>query len=128
MIEDGRTERGKRLLQSLYSTVGERVLDSVDDIAPDLRSYITDFAFGDIYSRPGLDLRAREIATIASLTTLGNSPRELRAHIHGALSAGCTREEVIEVILQMAVYAGFPAAINGLEAAKEAFAEIDDNS
>jgi len=125
MQSDQRTERGKALLSSLYSTVGEKVLDSVEGIAPDLRAYITDFAFGDIYSRPGLDLRAREIATIASLTTLGNSPRELRAHIHGALAAGCTRDEVIEVIIQMAVYAGFPAAINGLEAAKEAFEQID---
>jgi 4-carboxymuconolactone decarboxylase len=127
MAADVRSERGKALLKSLYSTVGERVLDSVESIAPDLRGYITDFAFGDIYSRPGLDLRSREIATIASLTTLGNSPRELRAHIHGALSAGCSREEIIEVIIQMAVYAGFPAAINGLEAAKEAFEQYDES-
>ena len=73
----------------------------------------------------GLDLKSREIATIAALVTLGNSPRELKAHIRGALNVGCTREEVLEVIIQMAVYAGFPAAINGIEVAGETFSQLD---
>ena len=81
-----------------------------------------EFPFGDIYSRPGLDLRAREIATIAALTALGNASPQLKVHIEAGLNVGLSREEITEVIMQMAVYAGFPAALNGLFAAKEIFA------
>lgn len=65
----------------------------------------------------------REIAVVAALTALGNAAPQLKVHIHGALNVGCSRDEVIEVIMQMAVYAGFPAALNGLFAAQEVFAE-----
>ncbi|STV97062.1 carboxymuconolactone decarboxylase [Klebsiella michiganensis] len=72
------------------------------------------FPFGDIYARPGLDLRSREIATIAALTALGNAAPQLKVHIAAGLNVGLTQEEITEVIMQMAVYAGFPAALNGL--------------
>jgi 4-carboxymuconolactone decarboxylase len=124
-LSDERYERGAEIVSELYGDVGAGVLGSLSDIAPDLARYVREFAFGDIYSRPGLDLRSREIATIASLVTLGNSPRELKAHIHGALNIGISRTEIVEVIMQMAVYAGFPAAINGMHAAKEVFAYSD---
>ena len=81
-----------------------------------------EFSFGDIYSRPGLDLRAREIATIAALTALGNASPQLKVHIEAGLNVGLSREEITEAMMQMAVYAGFPAALNGLFAAKEIFA------
>jgi len=83
---------------------------------------VIEFPFGDIYSRPGLDLRAREIATIAALTALGNASPQLKVHIEAGLNVGLSRDEITEVIMQMAVYAGFPAALNGLFAAKEIFA------
>jgi 4-carboxymuconolactone decarboxylase len=83
---------------------------------------VIEFPFGDIYCRPGLDLRAREIATIAALTALGNASPQLKVHIEAGLNVGLSREEITEVIMQMAVYAGFPAALNGLFAAKEIFA------
>lgn len=121
-----RYEKGWESIKRIYGDVGEEVLESVRSVSPDLAQYTIEFPFGDVYSRPGLDLKSREIATIAALVTLGNSPRELRAHIRGALNVGCTREEIVEVIIQMAVYAGFPAAINGIEIAKEAFAQLDD--
>ena len=92
------------------------------DIAPDFARYVIEFSFGDIYSRPGLDLRAREIATIAALTALGNASPQLKVHIEAGLNVGLSREEITEVMMQMAVYAGFPAALNGLFAAKEVFA------
>jgi 4-carboxymuconolactone decarboxylase len=63
---------------------------------------------------------------VAALTALGNAAPQLKVHIHGALNVGCSREEVIEITMQMAVYAGFPAALNGLFAAKEVFAGIDN--
>jgi len=86
---------------------------------------VIEFPFGDIYSRPGLDLRAREIATIAALTALGNASPQLKVHIEAGLNVGLSRDEITEVIMQMAVYAGFPAALNGLFAAKEIFALRD---
>ncbi|WP_342707909.1 carboxymuconolactone decarboxylase family protein [Desulfomicrobium apsheronum] len=71
----------------------------------------------------GLDLKSREIAVVAALTALGTAGPQLRIHLHAALNVGCTREEIVEVIMQMSAYAGFPAALNGLFAAKEVFAE-----
>ena len=122
---EDRYKKGRESIRRIYGDVGEEVLESVRSVSPDSARYTIEFPFGDVYSRPGLDLKSREIATIAALVTLGNSPRELKAHIRGALNVGCTREEVVEVIIQMAVYAGFPAAINGIEVAKEAFAQLD---
>lgn len=99
------------------------MLESLEDIAPDFARYLIEFPFGDIYSRPGLDLKSREIAVVAALTALGNAAPQLKVHIHGALNVGVSRTEVVEIIMQMAVYAGFPAALNGLFAAKEVFAQ-----
>ncbi|WP_417071423.1 carboxymuconolactone decarboxylase family protein [Niveibacterium terrae] len=96
------------------------------DIAPDFARNLIEFPFGDIYSRPQLDLKSREIAVVAALTAMGNAQPQLKVHIHGALNVGCSRDEVVETIIQMAVYAGFPAALNGLAAAKEVFAERAD--
>ncbi len=120
-MEQDRYVRGWEKLKEIDGEAGERVIESLKDIAPDLGRYIIEFPFGDIYSRPGLDLKSREIATIAALTALGNAQPQLKVHIDGALNVGCTREEIIEVIIQMAVYAGFPAALNGISAAKEVF-------
>ena len=120
-----RYEKGWEKLQEINGEAGERVIESLKDIAPDLGRYTIEFPFGDVYSRSGLDLKSREIATIAALTALGNTQPQLKVHIHGAFNVGCTREEVIEVIIQMAVYAGFPTALNGVFAAKEVFQERD---
>ncbi|MBD8494453.1 carboxymuconolactone decarboxylase family protein [Pseudomonas syringae] len=120
-MDNQRYIRGLAKLQEVDGQAGERVIDSLKDIAPDFARLLIEFPFGDIYSRPGLDLRTRELAVVAALTALGNAAPQLKVHIHGALNVGCTREEVVEVIMQMAVYAGFPAALNGLFAAKEVF-------
>lgn len=120
---DARYARGWEKLREIDGEAGERVIASLADIAPDFARLIIEFPFGDIYNRPQLDLKSREIAVVAALTALGNATPQLKVHIHGALNVGCTREEVVEVIMQMAVYAGFPAAVNGLLAAKEVFAE-----
>jgi 4-carboxymuconolactone decarboxylase len=117
--------RGWDKLKEVDGEAGERVIESLKDIAPDFARYLIEFPFGDVYSRSGLDLKSREIAVVAALTALGNATPQLKVHIHGALNVGCTREEVVEVIIQMAVYAGFPAALNGLFAAKEVFKERD---
>lgn len=121
--ESSRYSRGWDKLREIDGQAGERVVASLADIAPDFAKYLIEFPFGDIYSRPQLDLKAREIGVVAALTALGNAAPQLKVHIHGALNVGWTREEIVEIIMQMAVYAGFPAALNGLSAAKEVFAE-----
>lgn len=113
---------GQKMLQKVDGKGGDAVIESLQDIAPDFARYLLEFPFGDIYSRPGLDLRSREIATVAALTALGNAAPQLKVHIGAALHVGLTQDEIVEVIMQMAVYAGFPAALNGLFAAKEVFA------
>ena len=96
------------------------VLQELEKISPDLARFTVEFPFGDIYSRPGLDMKSREIATIAALTCLGYM-NHLKDHVNAALSVGCSKTEIKEVIIQMAVYAGFPASINAMLAAKEVF-------
>lgn len=113
---------GQEMLQRVDGKGGEAVVDSLRDIAPDFARYVIEFPFGDIYARPGLDLRSREIATIAALTALGNAEPQLKVHIAAGLNVGLTQEEITEAIMQMAVYAGFPAALNGLFAARAVFA------
>ena len=124
--QSARFQQGWQQLKAIDGTAGEQVIDSLKDIAPDLARYVIEFPFGDIYSRTGLDLKSREIATVAALTALGNAKPQLKVHIQAALNVGCTREEVIEVVIQMAVYAGFPAALNGMTAVKEVFEKEGD--
>ena len=125
METNDRYNRGWEKLKEIDGEAGERVIESLKDIAPDFARLLIEFPFGDIYSRPGLDLKSREIAVIAALAALGNATPQLKVHIHGALNVGCTKQEIVEILMQMAVYAGFPAALNGLFAAKEVFAERD---
>jgi 4-carboxymuconolactone decarboxylase len=122
-FSDDRRTRGQRALQDITGTTGADVVDSLRDIAPDLADWIVDFSYGDVMTRPGLDRRSRQLATIAALTALGNAAPQLKLHITGALNVGCKPQEVVEVILQMAVFAGFPAAINALSIAREVFSE-----
>ncbi|MEM8540926.1 MAG: carboxymuconolactone decarboxylase family protein [Pseudomonadota bacterium] len=120
-----RFERGKEALAAIDGQAGQNVIDSLADIAPELATYIIEYPFGDIYSRKQLGLRERQIATIAALTALGNAKAQLKVHIEAGLNVGLTRTEIVEVLMQMSVYAGFPAALNGIFAAKEVFQALD---
>lgn len=120
-----RFDRGWEKLREVDGSAGEKVVAALADICPDLGRYIVEFGFGDVYSRPGLSLQQRELATVAALTALGNASPQLKVHIAAALHVGLTRQEIIETIVQMSLYAGFPAALNGMFAAKEVFAELD---
>jgi 4-carboxymuconolactone decarboxylase len=125
-MTDDRSTRGTETLKQIHAEWGmPNVLSQLDDIAPDLKDMVRDFAFGDVYSRPGLDLKSRQLATVAVLAALQHSPLELKAHLHGALKLGWTKQELVEVLIQIVLYAGFPAAIHGVMAAKEVFAEYD---
>ena len=111
---ESRYDRGWRRLEEIDGQAGVRVVESLKDIAPDFARLLIEFPFGDIYSRPGLDLKSREIATIAALAALGNAQPQLRVHVEASLNVGLTPEEIVETMMQIAVYAGFPAALNGL--------------
>lgn len=115
--------QGWKRLRQVDAAAGERVIASLQDISPDLGRYIIEFGFGEVYCRPGLSLPQRELATIAALTALGHAIPQLKVHIAAGLNVGLSQQEIHETILQMAVYAGFPAALNGMFAAKEVFAE-----
>lgn len=122
-MDSERYVRGWEKLKEVDGQAGENVIESLKDIAPDFARLLIEFPFGDIYSRPGLDLKVRELAVVAALTAMGTASPQLKVHIHGARNVGCSREEIVEVIMQMAVYAGFPAALNGLFVAKEIFSQ-----
>ena len=124
-MDNTRYLQGWAKLQEIDGHAGENVIHSLRDIAPDFARLLIEFPFGDIYTRPGLDLKTRELSVVAALTALGNAAPQLKVHIHAALNVGCTRTEIVEVIIQMAVYAGFPAALNAMFAAREVFQERD---
>ncbi|MBU2978821.1 carboxymuconolactone decarboxylase family protein [Alteromonas sp. C1M14] len=109
-----RFEAGLALLNQIDGEAGHNVIQSLQDICPDLAKFTIEYPFGDIYAREGLDLKSREIATVAALTALGHCAPQLKVHLNAALNVGCTEDEIKEVILQMSVYAGFPAALNGM--------------
>lgn len=119
--ENDRLTRGQARLKQITGQSGEKVMEAMAEIAPDFARYIFEFGYGDVYSRPGLDLRTRMLATVAGLVALGHAERELEVHIGSALNVGASRDEVVEVIMQMALYAGFPAALDALYIAKRVF-------
>ena len=123
---DARTQRGLRILKRVHGQAGADVLKKLAETAPALSDFVIAFAFGDIYARQQLSLRERQIATVASLASLGHALPQLKSHVNGALNLGITKTEIVEILMQMAVYAGFPASINAIMAAAEVFAARDE--
>lgn len=120
-----RYERGLETLSRLDggSAGVEGVIAALGDVAPDLSRYLVEFAGGDILSRPELGLREREVATLAALTAMGTAAPQLAVHVRAALNVGVTPREIVEVVMQMAVYAGFPAAVNALAVVRRIYDE-----
>ncbi len=126
MNNQKRHEHALNKLGQIDSEAAKKLMNSMQDISPDLARYAIDFPFGEIFTRPGLDLKSRELINVAALTALGNAAPQLKFHINGALNVGCSRTEIIETIIQMAIYSGFPSALNGMMSAKEVF-EMQDS-
>ncbi|MDR2967121.1 MAG: carboxymuconolactone decarboxylase family protein [Methanobacteriaceae archaeon] len=120
-----RYEKGMEILKITNKNRIQEVFKELDDIVPDLGRFIVEFPYCEIYSRDGLDLKTRELITVAALTVLGNADSQLKDHINAALNVENTPKEIVEAIVQMSVYAGFPAAINGIKVAKEVFKKRD---
>jgi 4-carboxymuconolactone decarboxylase len=118
-----RFERGWQRLIEVDADGGERVIESVEDVAPDLGRYVVEFAYGEIYQRPVLDLRQRQLVTISALTTLGGAEPQLEVHVNAGLNVGLTAREVVEAILHCIPYTGFPRVLNAIFVAKRVFEE-----
>lgn len=127
MGKESRLERGYKMLHKVDGKAGEDVKNSLNEISPDLVKYIVEYAFGDIYSRDGLDLKSKEIAVVAALTALGNAEPQLKVHLNAALNVGLTADEIKEIMLLLTVYSGFPSAINGMNILKEVLKERNEN-
>ncbi len=123
-MED-RYEKGMEILKITNKDAINGLFEELEDIAPDLGRFIVEFPYSEIYTREGLDLKTRELATVAALTALGTADGQLNNHINAALNVGNSPQEIVEVIMQMSAYAGFPAAINGIFAAKKVFKKRD---
>lgn len=102
----------------------DRSIQSADEFTMPLQEMITEFAWGAVWSRPGLDRKTRSLVNLGMITAL-NRPHELRLHVLGALRNGCTREEIREVLLQTVPYCGAPAALDSFRVAKEVFADVE---
>ena len=112
-----RYRRGVDIVQELAEGRFEQFMTSrVAEVAPEFARIAIEFAFGDLYGREALDLRSREIAAIASLASLGGAVPQLRNHVAAARNLGVSRDEIIEILSQTAIYAGIPAALNALSA------------
>ncbi len=122
-MEKTRFDIGIEKLKEVDGIGGENVIKSLEDIAPDLGKYIIEFAFGDIYPRKGLNIREREMITIASLLTAGGCEPQLEVHINGSLNVGVLPEKIIEAFIQCIPYTGFPKVLNAVYTAKKIFTE-----
>ena len=119
-----RYEKGKEVLEGIQERSIEEIFKGLEDVAPDMSRFVVEFPYSEIYTREEVDLKTRELCTVAALTVLGTVP-QLKDHINAALNVGNSPVEVVEIIMQMSAYCGFPKAINGVVAAKEVFAERD---
>lgn len=119
-----RYEKGKKTIEGIQNRSVEEIFKDLEDIAPDLSRFVIEFPYSEIYTREELDLKTREICTVAALTVLGTIP-QLKDHINAALNVGNSPAEIVEIIMQMSAYCGFPKSINAMVAAKEVFGERD---
>ena len=123
--DSSRRSLGAQTIGEVLGQTPEQVERSLGDIAPQLATYVLETIYGDIYESPTLDVRTRQIVTVAALATLGTAAPQLRTHIGGALRCGVTREELVEIMMQLVPYVGVAAAINGVAACREVFAAAD---
>jgi len=121
-VTDDRYERGWERLRELAGEQGERAIEGVRDVAPDLARYVVEFGYGDVYSRPGLDDRSRQVAAISALAALGGAEPQLEYHIGIALNVGLEPYEIVETVIHLAPFIGFARTLNAARSVKRVFA------
>ncbi|WP_369221815.1 carboxymuconolactone decarboxylase family protein [Streptomyces sp. R39] len=120
---DERFAHGLEVMGQVDGGTGPRVLDALADISPELGHQVVAWGFGEIYSRPRLQPRDRQLVTLGMLTALGGCEPQLEVHVDFSLNAGLTPEEIVEALLHSAGYCGFPKALNATLVARKVFAE-----
>ena len=123
-----RREQALEILKLLDEDAPGQVSANLDAVSPDLFEIIFGFTCTDVLARPGIDLKTREMLTVAALAAMDTAPVQLEFHIRAAMKLGVTREEIVEIILQMAVYGGVPSFMNGIAVAKKVFAAEDQSA
>ena len=123
MNGDEQYERGMEALRQADGGAGQRLLEALADVSPELSYRSVAWSYGDLYVRPELPRRDRELLTLGILTGLGGAEAQLEVHVNGALNAGLTPSEIVEALLQSVVYCGVPRAVNATLVAKKVFAE-----
>ncbi len=122
------SERFEKGLQIRREVLGAEHVDAsisqADDFSRPLQELVTEYCWGNVWSRPGLDRKTRSLINVAMLTAL-NRPHEVKLHLRGALNNGCSKNDIMEVLLQTAIYCGVPAAMDSLRVAKEFFQEVE---
>lgn len=118
-------QRGMNEMRKQLGPMADSYIQKIKALAPEFAWVNVTFPFGELYTRDVLDLKTRELCTVAALTVQGFSLPQLKLHVDAALRAGASRDEVTEVITQMIAYAGFPAATNALMTAQAAFEDHD---
>ena len=115
-------------LQTRREVLGAEYVDqairNADDFSRDMQELVTQYCWGDVWNRPGLERKTRSMLNLAMLTAL-NRPHEIKLHVRGAIRNGMTQDEIKEVFLQAAIYCGVPAAIDSFRIAREVFKEMD---
>lgn len=123
MSEDQFAKGEKTRREVLGDAHVDRSMSRMNDFNRPIVEYVTKYAWGDVWNRPGLERKQRSILNLGMLAALGREA-ELKMHIRGALTNGVTKEEMSEIFLQVAVYCGAPASLEAFRAAEEVFAEI----
>ncbi|WP_280540595.1 carboxymuconolactone decarboxylase family protein [Chromohalobacter sp. 11-W] len=123
-IPSERRTQALALLECLEPGAPKRVAENLDGFHDDATEILLGFAFTDVVAREGISLKTREMLTVSMLAAMGTAPGQLEFHIRAALNTGATREEIVEIVLQVAVYAGIPASMNAITAAKSAFTSV----
>jgi len=117
-----RYERGRERLRELAGEQGERVLDGVAELSPDLARHVIEYGYGEVYTRAVLDDRTRQLAAIAALTALGGAEPQLEYHIGIALNVGVAPREIVEIVVFLAPFVGFARTLNAVRSTKRVFA------
>jgi len=127
-MNSDRYQRGLAKITEMEGEIGKKVIETIKEISPDFAQYLVEFVFGDIYSRPELSLKIKEMITLASMATMGSAPLQVKVHINSALNVGCSEKEIIETFLQIIPSAGMVLSMNALLIAKEVFDERKVNA
>jgi len=118
-------EKGLRVRREvLGAEYVDASISQADEFSRPLQELVTEYCWGAVWTRPGLDRKTRSLLNLGMLTAL-NRPHEVKLHLRGALNNGCSKNDIMEVLLQAAIYCGVPAAMDSLRAAKEFFQEVE---